>query len=107
MRLWRLVWQIIGFHGQSNRDRGKPIQDKAVLEECEEALERTTCSIDNLKQLQCLNGRVAAHNRFISRSTDKCLPLFKILITKDKFKWIEECNEALSQLKQYMSTWQF
>jgi hypothetical protein len=32
-----------------------------------------------MKQLQRLTGRIAALNRFISRSTDKCLPFFKIL----------------------------
>jgi hypothetical protein len=31
------------------------------------------------KQLQQLTGRIAALNRFISRSTDKCLTFFKIL----------------------------
>jgi hypothetical protein len=31
------------------------------------------------KQLQQLTWRIAVLNRFISRSTDKCLPLFKIL----------------------------
>jgi hypothetical protein len=31
------------------------------------------------KQLQQLTGRIAALNRFISRSIDKCLPFFKIL----------------------------
>jgi hypothetical protein len=37
------------------------------------------------KQLQQLTGRIAALNRFISRSTDKCLPFFKIL--KKAFVW--------------------
>jgi hypothetical protein len=31
------------------------------------------------EQLQQLTGRIAALNRFISRSIDKCLPFFKIL----------------------------
>jgi hypothetical protein len=37
------------------------------------------------KQLQQLIGRIAALNRFISRSADKCLPFFKIL--KKTFEW--------------------
>ena len=32
-----------------------------------------------VKKVQRLTGRVAALNRFISRATDKCLPLFKVL----------------------------
>ncbi|XP_059439799.1 uncharacterized protein LOC132172333 [Corylus avellana] len=52
------------------------------------------------KQLQQLTGRVAALNRFISRSTDKCLPFFKVL--RKAFVWDEECEEAFNQLKQYL-----
>ena len=33
----------------------------------------------NIKEVQSLNSRVAALNRFVSRATDKCLPFFKIL----------------------------
>lgn len=32
-----------------------------------------------IKQLQQLTGKIAALNRSISWSTDKCLPFFKIL----------------------------
>ena len=54
------------------------------------------------KQLQQLTGRLAALNRFISRSTDKCLPFFKIL--RKAFEWSNECDEAFSQLKQYLAS---
>ena len=30
----------------------------------------------NVKEVQSLNGKVAALNRFVSRETDKCLPFF-------------------------------
>ena len=33
----------------------------------------------NIKEMQSLNGRVAALNRFVSRATGKCLPFFKVL----------------------------
>jgi hypothetical protein len=52
-----------------------------------------------LKQLQQLTGRIAVLNRFISRSTDKCLPFFKIL--KKAFTWNEECEENFRSLKEY------
>ena len=31
------------------------------------------------KEVQHLNGRIAALNRFVSKLEDKCLPFFKIL----------------------------
>ena len=30
----------------------------------------------NMKEVQSLNGKVAALNRFVLRATDKCLPFF-------------------------------
>ena len=33
----------------------------------------------NVKEVQSLNGKVAALNRFVSRATDKCLPFFHTL----------------------------
>ena len=42
-----------------------------------------------VKEVQSLNGRVVALNRFASRVTDKYLPFFKTL--KKAFKWIDEC----------------
>ena len=33
----------------------------------------------NIKEVQSLNGKVAALNRFVSRATDKCLPFFRTL----------------------------
>jgi len=54
------------------------------------------------KQLQQLTGRIAALNRFISRSTDKCLPFFKIL--RKTFAWSNECEEAFGQLKEYLAS---
>jgi hypothetical protein len=48
-----------------------------------------------------LTRRVEALNRFISRSTDKCLPFFKIL--RKVFVCSEECEEAFSWLNEYLS----
>ena len=43
----------------------------------------------NVKEVQSLNGKVAALNRFVSRATNKCLPFFHKL--KKSFKWTSEC----------------
>ena len=43
----------------------------------------------NVKEVQSLNGKIAALNRFVSRETDKCLPFFRML--KKSFEWMAEC----------------
>ena len=53
------------------------------------------------KEIQRLTGRVAALNRFMSRSTDKWLPFFKTL--KKAFVWTEECHQAFEELKRYLT----
>ena len=55
----------------------------------------------NIKEVQSLTRRVAALNRFILKTTDKCLPFFKIL--KKAFEWTEECQKAFQDLKAYLT----
>ena len=46
---------------------------------------------------------IAALDRFISRSANRC-KLFYLLINKWKgFKWFEDCVVAFQQLKEYLS----
>ena len=42
-----------------------------------------------VKEVQNLNGKIAALNRFVSKATNKCLPFFCIL--KRSFEWTDEC----------------
>ena len=57
----------------------------------------------NAKEVQKLTGMIAALNRFISKSADRCRP-FYLLINKWKgFEWSEECTVAFQQLKEYLS----
>ncbi|KAG7583508.1 Ribonuclease H domain [Arabidopsis suecica] len=58
----------------------------------------------NFKKVQRLTGRIAALNRFISRSTDKSLPFYQILKGNKGFLWDEKCEEAFGQLKAYLTT---
>ena len=44
----------------------------------------------NIKEVQSLNNKVAALNRFVSKATDKCLPFFRML--KKSFEWMAECQ---------------
>ena len=55
----------------------------------------------NVKEVQSLNGKIAALNRFMSRATDKCLPFFRTL--KKSFEWMAECQQAFEDLKAYLS----
>ena len=56
----------------------------------------------NVKEVQSLNGKVAALNRFVSRATDKCLPFFRTL--KNSFEWTAKCQQAFEDLKAYLSS---
>ena len=53
----------------------------------------------NVKEVQSLNGKIAALNKFVSRATDKCLPFFRTL--KKSFKWTAKCQQAFDDLKAY------
>ncbi|WZZ70335.1 hypothetical protein YC2023_081705 [Brassica napus] len=58
----------------------------------------------NTREVQRLTGRIAALNRFISRSTEKCLPFYQLLRHNKRFEWDIKCEEAFQQVKQYLST---
>ena len=45
----------------------------------------------NPKEVQKLTGMMAALNRFISRSTERCRPFFLLLHKWKEFEWFEEC----------------
>jgi len=61
-------------------------------------------SPQNKREVQRLTGRVAALNRFISRSTDKCLAFYDVLRGNKKFEWTTRCEEAFQELKKYLET---
>ena len=56
----------------------------------------------NIKEVQSLNDKVTALNRFVSRVTDKCLPFFRTL--KKLFEWTAECQQAFEDLKANLSS---
>ena len=43
-----------------------------------------------IKEVQSLNGKIAALNRFVLKATNKCLPFFCTL--KKSFEWMDECQ---------------
>ncbi|XP_010424375.1 PREDICTED: uncharacterized protein LOC104709463 [Camelina sativa] len=58
----------------------------------------------NTREVQRLTGRIAALNRFISRSTDKCLPFYQLLRGNKRFEWDKKCESAFRELKEYLSS---
>ena len=56
--------------------------------------------LKNVKEVQSLNGKVTALNRFVSRAIDKCLPFFHTV--KKSFEWTVECQQAFEDLKAYL-----
>ena len=48
----------------------------------------------NPKEVQKLTGMMAALNRFISRSAERCRPSFLLLHKWKEFQWSEECVRA-------------
>ena len=43
-----------------------------------------------VKEVQGLNGKIAALNMFVLRATDRCLPFFRTL--RRSFEWTDECQ---------------
>jgi len=57
-----------------------------------------------IREVQRLTGRVAALNKFISWSTDKCLAFYTLLRKANMgFIWDARCDDAFKQLKSYLS----
>jgi dsDNA-binding SOS-regulon protein len=84
--------KFLGFMVSQRGIEANPDKIKAILEM---QPPKTT------KEIQRLTGRVAALNRFMSRSIDKCLPFFKTL--KKAFVWTDECQQAFEELKRYLT----
>ncbi|GKA01290.1 reverse transcriptase domain-containing protein [Tanacetum coccineum] len=59
-----------------------------------------------VKEVQSLNGKLAGLNRFLSKSAEKSLPLFKTLkkcVKTSDFHWTPEAEQAFKQLKQHIA----
>jgi hypothetical protein len=57
----------------------------------------------SVRDVQRLTGRLAALNRFISRSAERSLPFLKTLRGAKDFAWGPEQAAAFASLKQYLS----
>ncbi|XP_071924104.1 uncharacterized protein [Coffea arabica] len=56
----------------------------------------------NSKEVQRLTGRMAALNRFLSKSAVRGAPFFKVLKGGRQFEWNPECQKAFDELKEHL-----
>jgi hypothetical protein len=56
-----------------------------------------------IKDVQKLTGCMAALNRFILKLGERGLPFFKLLKHQEKFVWTPKADQALAQLKDFLS----
>jgi hypothetical protein len=56
------------------------------------------------KDVMKLTGMMAALGRFISKLGEKGLPFFKLLKKSNRFEWTSEVDQALEELKIFLTT---
>ncbi|XP_071916252.1 uncharacterized protein [Coffea arabica] len=56
----------------------------------------------NIKEVQRLAGRMAALNRFLSKSAVRGSPFFRALRRGPQFEWTPECQQAFDELKAHI-----
>jgi phenylalanine-4-hydroxylase len=56
------------------------------------------------KDVMKITGMMAALGRFISKLGEKGMPFFKLLKKSDKFKWTDEADQTLEELKTILTT---
>lgn len=56
----------------------------------------------NVKEVQRLSSKIAAINRFLSKSGEKSLAFFSLLRNRKQFEWTTECEKAFQDIKQYL-----
>ncbi|KAI3707588.1 hypothetical protein L6452_26214 [Arctium lappa] len=87
--------KFLGYMVTRRGIEANPDQIKAIIE---------IKSPRNFKEVQRLTGVVAALNRFISRSSDKCHLFYNILRKNKGFQWTNNHEQALQKLKEYMAS---
>ncbi|XP_019423011.1 PREDICTED: uncharacterized protein LOC109332484 [Lupinus angustifolius] len=56
-----------------------------------------------IKEVQQLNGRLAALSRFLPSAAKHSLPLFQLLKKSKRFEWSEICEVVFNTFKQYLA----
>ena len=87
--------KFLGYMVTKRGIEASPEQIKAIL---------NLRSPTTAKDVQRLTGRIAALNRFISKSSEKCKDFYDILRKNKKFEWTDKHEAALKALKDYLSS---
>jgi len=61
-------------------------------------------SLDNVKEVQQLTGRMTSLSCFLAASGDKGYPYFQCLKKNNCFMWTSECEETFAKLKEYLAS---
>ena len=86
--------KFLGYMVTKRGIEASPDQIRAIMDlECPKSV----------KDIQKLTGRIAALNRFISKSTDRCRLFYEILRKNKRFEWTSQHQEAFEELKNYLS----
>ncbi|KAL0451646.1 UNVERIFIED_CONTAM: hypothetical protein Slati_1142700 [Sesamum latifolium] len=86
--------RFLGFMVTQRGIEANPLKIKAIID-----MKAPAC----LNKAQRLTGRIAALSRFISKSAEKSLPLFKTLRKAKIFEWGTPCQLAFEELKAYLA----
>ena len=88
------VGRFLGFMVTQRGIEANPAQLKAILESPAPA---------SRKGVQQLTGRLVTLGRFISWFTDRLKPFFVTLKRANRAGWDQECDKALTAIKQYLA----
>ena len=88
-----MIGKFLGFMVSQRDIEANPDKIRAIVE---------IVPPKNIKEVQSLNSKVAALNRFMSRATNKFLFFFHTL--KKSFEWMARCQQAFKDLKVYLSS---
>ncbi|KAL5562066.1 hypothetical protein UlMin_031813 [Ulmus minor] len=91
----RQAFEFLGYMVTQRGIEANPEQIRSVLD---------IPSPTHAKDVQCLAGRIAALNRFISKSSERCHLFFSALRKSKDFEWTPACEEALQELKRYLTS---
>jgi hypothetical protein len=86
--------ELLGFIISQRGIEANPEKISAIT-----SMKAPTC----IKDVQKRTGCMAALNRFISKLGERGLPFFKLLKHQEKFVWTPEADQALAQLKDFLS----
>ncbi|CAA0816686.1 Unknown protein, partial [Striga hermonthica] len=86
--------KFLGYMVSQRGIKANPIKIQAILD---------LAPPTSIKGVQDLTGRLAALNRFISKSTDHCKPFFDAIRKKKPFELTHECQNAFDNIKEVLS----